>query len=128
MTLKQYRDYFRDAFGWTHAISSGKIDDSEEIAVCFLNSEREIENIQTYGGAKKGYNLKAITILLRYTKDADEAEEMAVRIQDFFHKKSFLIGEQSVFAHVIYNEPIWIGANDDGVCQYSFEIDFIEKI
>ena len=128
MKLKAYRDYFRKEFGWGHALTSGKVDEREDIAISFANSEREIEHIQTYGDAKRGYHVKAITILLRHVKDPDEAEDMAMRIQNFFHQRSFSIGTTDVFAEMIYNEPIWIGAEDDSVCQYAIEINFIEKM
>ena len=128
MTLKQYKDYFKENFKWTDAISVGKIDDNKEKAICFYNSNRNLAYIGTLGGIEnKSTNIKLITILLRYTKNQNSAEIMAQKIYDFFNEKSFFIEKKRIFTQMIYSEPISLGTDDNNVYEYSFEINFYEE-
>lgn len=128
MTLKQYKDYFKDNFKWTGSISIGKIDNNQEKAICFYNSNRNLAYIGTVGGVKnKSTNIKAVTILLRYTKNQDSAEEMAQKIYGFFNERSFFIEKKRIFTQMIYSEPISLGTDDNNVYEYSFELDFYEE-
>lgn len=128
MTLKQYKDYFKDNFKWTDSISIGKIDNNQEKAICFYNSNRNLSYVGTIGGLKnKSTNIKSITILLRYTKNQDSAEIMAQQIYDFFNERSFFIENKRIFTQMIYSEPISLGTDDKNVYEYSFELDFYEE-
>ena len=107
MTLKQYKDYFKENFKWMYSISIGKIDNNQEKAICFYNSNRNLAYIGTLGGLEnKSTNIKPITILLRYTKNQDSAEMMAQKIYDFFNERSFFIENKRIFIQMIYSEPI----------------------
>ena len=128
MTLKQYKDYFKDNFKWTDSISIGKIDNNQEKAICFYNSNRNLAYIGTLGGlGNKSTNIKPITILLRYTKNQDGAEAMAQQIYDFFNERSFFIENKRIFTQMIYSEPIGLGTDDENVYEYSFELNFYEE-
>ena len=128
MTLKQYKDYFKDNFKWTDSISIGKIDNNQEKAICFYNSNRNLAYVGTIGGLKnKSTNIKPITILLRYTKNQNDAEIMAQQIYDFFNERSFFINQKRIFTQMIYSEPISLGTDDKNVYEYSFELDFYEE-
>ena len=94
MTLKQYKDYFKENFKWTESISIGKIDKNKEKAICFYD-KRTQPYVGIIGGNKnKSTTIKPITILLRYTKNQNDAEIMAQKIYDFFNEKSFFIEEK----------------------------------
>ena len=81
MTLKEYKEDFKENFGWNEFISIGKIDNNKENAICFYNSKRNSEYVGVFGGIKnKSTNIKPITILLRYTKNQNDAEIMAQKI------------------------------------------------
>ena len=125
MTLKQYKDYFKSSFNWNEAISIGKIDDNKEIAICFYNSKRTLAPIKAID--KNTYKIKPITILLRYTKNADTAETKANSIYDFFDEKLFYIENKRVISQHIYSEPIALGTDDNGVYEYSIELNLLEE-
>lgn len=125
MTLKQYKDYFKTSFNWNEAISIGKIDNNKEIAICFYNSKRTLAPIKTIDN--NTYKFKPITILLRYTKNQDIAETTANSIYDFFDERYFTIENKRVIAQHVYSEPINLGTDDDGVYEYSLEINFLEE-
>ena len=128
MTLKQYKDYFKENFKWTDSISTGKIDNNQEKAICFYNSNRNLAYVGTIGGLKnKSTNIKPITILLRYTKNQNNAEIMVQQIYDFFNERSFFINQKRIFTQMIYSEPISLGTDDENVYEYSIELNFYEE-
>lgn len=127
MTLKQIKDYFKSAFPWTDGIYIGKIDNDMEKALCFYNSRRQIAKTGTIGGKKnKSYEMKPITILLRYGTNADIAEVKAKEIYDFFDEKEFILNGKRVFVVSRYNGPIELGTDEKGIYEYSFEFNFYQ--
>lgn len=128
MTLKQYKDYFKENFKWTNSISAGKIDNNQEKAICFYHSQRNSSYVGVFGGIQnKTTNIKPITILLRYTKNQDSAEIMAQKIYDFFDGRSFFIENKRIFVQMTYSEPINLGTDDNNVYEYSIELNFYEE-
>lgn len=127
MTLKQYKDYFKENFKWTESISTGKIDKNREKAICFYD-KRTQNYVGVIGGNKnKSTTIKPITILLRYTKNKNDAEIMAQKIYDFFNERSFFIEEKRVFIQMLYEGPISLGTDDNNVYEYSVEFDSYEE-
>lgn len=125
MTLKQYKDYFKASFNWNEAISIGKIDNNKEKAICFYNSKRALSPIKAIDTSS--YKIKPLTILLRYTKNQDTAETMANSIYEFFDDRIFTIEDKQVKAQHYYSDPITLGTDNEGVYEYSLEINFIEE-
>lgn len=123
MTIKQYKDDFKSSFNWNEAISIGKIDNNKEKAICFYNSKRTLSPIKAIDN--NTYKIKPITILLRYTKNQDTAEQMANSIYEFYDDR--LIGEEHIIAQHIYSEPVSLGTDDNGVYEYSLEINMLER-
>ena len=128
MTLKRLKDYFKTAFGWSDSISISKIDNNSEKAVCFYNSKLVPAKISSVGGKKnKTYELKPVTILLRWGKNADAAEVKAKEVFNFFDERTFNIDGKRVFVISRYEGPIDLGTDDKGVYEYSFEFDFYSQ-
>ena len=128
MTLKAIKDYFKTAFPWSDSISIGKIDNNSEKAVCFYNSRNAAPKISSVGGRQnKNYELKPVTILLRWGRNADAAEIKAKEIYDFFDERDFYIDGKRVFIISRYEGPIDLGTDDKGVYEYSFELDFYSQ-
>ena len=128
MTLKQYKDYFKEEFKWADSISIGKIDNNQEKAICFYNSQREKPYIGTLGGKEnRSTNIKPVTILLRYTKNQNSAEEMAQKIYEFFEGRTFFNGSKRIFTIMTYQNPINLGTDDKNIYEYSIELDFYEE-
>lgn len=128
MTLKEYKDYFKNEFKWENFISIGKIDNNQEKAICFYNSKITNYYVGVFGGIKnKSTNIKTVTILLRYTKNQNDAEVMANKIYDFFNERSFFIKDKRIFTQMLYNEPINLGTDDNNVYEYSIELNFYEE-
>ena len=102
-----------------------KIDDNKEKAICFYNSKRTLSPIKAID--KNTYKIKPITILLRYTKNQDTAEKMAISIYEFFDERNIEIEERVVIAQHLYSGPVSLGTDDNGVYEYSIEINLLER-
>lgn len=128
MRLKQYKDYFKKEFGWNDSISIGKIDNNQEKAICFYNSKAGLSYQGVIGGIKnKTTNIKPVTILLRYTKNQDTAEQMAESIYKFFEERTFYFDRKRIFTQMVYDAPIDLGTDDKNVYEYSIELNFYEN-
>ncbi len=128
MILDDYLTDFETNFnGWDGASSTGNIDKNKEKAICFYNSKRVLAYDGRIGGkANKSTNIKPITILLRYTKNQKDAEIMAQKLFDFYNERSFFIDNKRVDVHMLYDDPIYLGTDDNGVFEYSLELDLYE--
>ena len=125
MTLKQYRDDFKASFNWNEAISIGKIDNNKEKAICFYNSKRTLSPVKAID--ESSYKYKPITILLRYTKNQDTAEQMANSIYEFYDDRTFNIENKRVYAQHLYSNPMNLGTDENGVYEYSIELNILEE-
>lgn len=123
MTLKQYKDDFKASFKWSDAISIGKIDNNQEKAICFYNSKRTLAPIK--GIDKSSYSIKPITILLRYTKNQNTAEEKIQQIYEFLDERTFYIEDKRIYTQHLYSEAVNLGTDDKGVYEYSIEVNVL---
>lgn len=127
LTLSKIRDYFKNNFEFDGKITIGKIDKNEQKAICFYKSDRTIPYNPTIG-YNKSTNIKPITILLRYTKNQDTAENKALDIYEFFEGKTFFIEKKRTFIIMDFEEPINLGTDEDGVYEYSIGLNlYVER-
>lgn len=126
ITLAQIRNYFKDEFNWSDKISSGKIDNNSEKAICFYNSKRNLSYQPVIGGKSlKSTYIKPITILLRYTKNQNDAEIKAQEIYEFFEERTFFIENKRIFVQMYNEEPMNLGTDENNVYEYSIEINLM---
>lgn len=126
--LTAIKDYFKAGTGWAESISIGKIDDNAERAICFYNSRVNRAAAHTFGGAAlQSYQHKAVTILLRWGRAKQSAEDKAQEIFDFFNETQFQLDGKHAFALSVYAAPIDLGTDDNGVYEYSVELDIYAK-
>ena len=129
ITLKQIKDYFKSDFKWSDGISIGKIDNNKDKAICFYNSKRNLSYQGVIGGKEnKSTYIKPITILLRYTKNQNDAEIKAQEVYEFFLQRTFFIENKRIFTQMYNEEPMNLGTDENGVYEYSIEINlYIER-
>ena len=130
ITLAQIKDYFKNNFDWSNnSLSIGKIDNNKEKAICFYNSKRNLSYQGVIGGKEnKSTYIKPITILLRYTKNQNDAEIKAQEIYEFFEERTFFIENKRIFTQMYNEEPMNLGTDDNGIYEYSIEINlYIER-
>lgn len=129
MGLTEIKDWFKTNFTENtelEQVSINKIDNNKEKALCFYNSKRTISYINKL--SLSTYSIKPITILLRYTKNQELAEQYIYKLYNFFDKKRCKINGKNVkFSHC-YENPINLGTDNNGIQEYSLEIDlYYEK-
>lgn len=125
ITLKKLKDYFKKEFNWVDNISIGKIDNNQEKMICFYNSKRQLNYQGVIGGKNnKTTYIKPVTILLKYTKNQNDAEIKAQEIFEFFEERTFFIDNKRIFTQMYVDEPISLGTDDNNIYEYSFELDF----
>lgn len=125
MTLKDIKDCFKREFNWQHSISIGKIDNNCEKAICFYHSRKGSAKESTIGGKNNStFKKMPVTVLLRFGTNANEAQNKAQEIYDFFDERKFLFNEKRVFIISRFNEPIDLGTDEKGIYEHSFEFDF----
>lgn len=123
--LKAIRDFFQTEYGWSDSISVGRIDKKSDRAVCFYYSKHPAPKQSVLGGkANKSFELFPVTMLLRFTNSPVKAAEKAQELYEFFDEKTFVIENKRVFVISRYERPIDLGSDDNGVCEYSIELDF----
>lgn len=129
VSLKKIKDYFKSNYNWVDSISIGKIDNNQEKAICFYDSKRQLAYSPVIGGKNnRSTYIKPITILLRYTKNQDSAENKIESIYEFFEGRTFFIDEKRIFVMMNVDEPINLGTDEKGVYEYSIELDlYIER-
>lgn len=122
--LKEIKDDFKNNFEWDGSISIGKLNRDSEKSICFFQSSRRKRKVNTAGGkANRTYDLKAISLTLRYTKNQNTAEEKAIEIYDFLDESTFFVDGKRYFIQMIYDEPISLGTDQSGVYEYVIEFD-----
>lgn len=126
--LTAIKDYFKAGFNWTEKISIGKIDNNADKAICFYTSNTTRAAAHMWGGrALQSYDHKAVTILLRWGREKQAAEDKAKAVFDFFDETQFTLNNKHTFALSVYDGAIDLGTDENGVYEYSIELDFYMK-
>lgn len=123
MLLKDIKEWFKinHDISLFEQVSINTIDNNLNKAICFYNSKRTIAPINKL--RKSTYSVKPLTILIRYGKNQDEAEQRIKELYNFFDNKIEIINNKRVkFVHC-YENPINLGLDGDGIQEYSLEIN-----
>lgn len=126
--LTAIKNYFKAGFNWKEAISIGKIDNNKDKAICFYTSNTARAAAHTFGGkALQSYQHKPVTILIRWGKAKQAAEDMAQAVFDFFDETQFALDGKHTFCLSVYDGPIDLSTDENGVYEYSIELDFYKS-
>lgn len=126
--LTAIKDYFKNNFKWAEKISIGAIDNNAEKAICFYTSNTARPAAHMWGGrALQSYRHKPVTILIRWGKGKQAAEDKAQAVFDFFEETQFALMGKHAFCLSVYDGPIDLGTDENGIYEYSLELDFYMK-
>lgn len=122
MFLKDIRDWLKLQINDTSITCYiGKIDASKEQALCLYGREGSNSKIAVGGLENTSTGNKTISILVHYGKNYDVAERKVKSIYDIFNGQQAVINNHRCFFKMKNDEPIALGANDNGI--YEFTID-----
>lgn len=104
----------------------GKIDNNQEKAIAIYSNRRnlaklsEFKNLQSYG-------ILPITLLLRWTKNYNTAETKANDIYELLDCSSFFIDDYRCNVNCLYDGPIDLGSDENGVYKFSIELNLLYR-
>lgn len=128
--LKDVLDWIKPlAEGFDHYYI-GFLDKKKEKSLGIYNLKRNDTPIIAIGGLENtSYNVKRISLLIHYNKASDETEEIANTLfEEIMTATPDQIGKHKVhFIGMLTNEPIDVGRDDNGICEYVIEFEIYYK-
>lgn len=122
MTLAEVRDWMKtqvDCLNWY----IGKADTKEQKTISLYNLNNGTPVIAIGGLANTSYAVKAISILVRWTKNADTAEQKALEVYaTLFGQPAVINGKRVISFQMRTPEPVSVGTDDAGVFEYVIEV------
>lgn len=104
----------------------GQMDENQEKAISLYANRRQIEDNSKYKNLKS-YGVLPITLLLRWTKNYNTAETEANKIYELLDCSSFFIEDYKCSIECLYNGPIDLGADENGVYKFSIELNLLYR-
>lgn len=122
MLLSEVKDYLKtivDSPQWY----TGKIDASKEQCIGVYGIKGKSPNIAIGGLENTSYTTKAISILVHWSKNINNAEKKAQEIYDSLlcAKDAVIGGHRVIKFDMKTSEPISIGTDDNGIFEFVIE-------
>lgn len=127
LTLADVRDWLKN-YGIAQHYFVGKLDTSKENALCVYSRKRSGAPVMALGGLSS-YEIKAISLLLHCSKNAVQAEQMAITLFEKISSEEKLIINNIPIYYIKLQvpEPVAIGTDENGVYEYVIEFDLYYK-
>lgn len=129
ITLANIRD-------WLKTISNaenyyiGKLDNKQDKSIGVYSLRRSAPPITALGN-NSTYDIKSVSVLIHWTKNADEAEQAALQLLDSLRNlRNLTINNTSIYCLKLnVAEPVDVGTDDKGVYERVIEFDlYYERI
>lgn len=108
----------------------GTLDSKKDKSLGVYNLKREGKPIIALGGLEcTTYCVKRISLLIHWTNAADDTENNSIALfEELLTAKPIKIGKYSInFIGMLTNEPVDIGRDDKGICEYVIEFEIYYK-
>lgn len=124
MTLTDVRDYLKRVVPYEDAwFGIAKMDATKDMAMClYARAKAAAGNIAVGGAESTGYTREHMTLLIRWSSNAEIAERKAREAHGALIKQHFSIDERECFLQAVYSSPVALGTDNKGVYEYS--VDF----
>lgn len=121
--VKDYlKTIIKDCDNW----SIGKIDNNQEKAITIYTNRRQLDSLSKYKNLQS-YGILPITLLLRWTKNYNTAETKANDIYELLDCSSFFIDNYRCNINCLYDGPIDLGSDENGVYKFSIELNLLYR-
>lgn len=121
--VKDYlKTVIKDCDNW----SIGKIDNNQEKAIAIYTNRRKLDSLSKYKKLQS-YGILPITLLLRWTKNYNTAETKANDIYELLDCNSFFIDNYRCNINCLYDGPIDLGSDENGVYKFSIELNLLYR-
>lgn len=104
----------------------GKMDENQEQAIAIYANKRQLEDNSKFKHLKT-YGILPVTLLLRWTKYYNTAEEKANKIYELLDCSSFFIDDYKCSIECLYNGPIDLGTDENNVYKFSIELNLLYR-
>lgn len=125
MSTSKIKDYLKTLIDCEHWYI-GKIDDNQEKAIALYANRRPINPISKFRHLQS-YTIIPITLLIRWTKNYNNAETKANEIYEILEHRQFESVDYDGFICGLYEGPIDLGTDENGVFKFSIELNFYIK-
>lgn len=129
ITLADIRDWLKGLEAAEHYYI-GKLDNKRDKSVGVYSLNRSAPPVTAIGGAEQStYNIKPVSVLIHWNKNADETEKAALNLfNKLLNIKNFQInGTQIYYIKLNVPEPVDVGTDEKGVYERVIEIDLYYK-
>lgn len=124
MTLADVKDYIK-TFGIAEHYYIGKLDNKQDKSIGIYPLRRNSPPVTSLGQSST-YDIKGVSILVHWNKNAVETEKTALKLFEQLRKtKNIQINNTMIyFALLKVSEPVDVGTDDSGVYERVIEIEF----
>lgn len=125
ITLAEVRDWIK-TFNAANNYYIGKIDNKQENSIgIYQRKTIDGPRVAIGGRTLASYDVKSISILIHWTKNANETEKRAQYLYNrLFEAESVVIGGTPIkMIALLQNEPVDVGTDDNNVYERVIELD-----
>lgn len=125
ITLAEVRDWIK-TFNAANNYYIGKIDNKQENSIgIYQRKTIDGPRVAIGGRSLTSYDVKSISILIHWNKNANETEKRAQYLYNrLFEAESVVIGETPIkMIALLQNEPVDVGTDDNNVYERVIELD-----
>lgn len=125
ITLAEVRDWIK-TFNAANNYYIGKIDNKQENSIgIYQRKTIDGPRVAIGGRTLASYEVKSISILIHWNKNANETEKRAQYIYNrLFEAESVVIGGTPIkIIALLQNEPVDVGTDDNNVYERVIELD-----
>lgn len=129
ITLANIRDWLK-TFEIAENYYIGKLDNKKDKSIGVYSLNKSNLPVIALGGLENTtYNIKSVSVLIHWTKNADETEKAAFDLFDklLSVKNVQINGTQIYYLKLNASEPIDVGTDDKGVYERVIEFDLYYK-
>lgn len=125
ITLAEVRDWIK-TFNAANNYYIGKIDNKQENSIgIYQRKTIDGPRVAIGGRSLTSYDVKSISILIHWNKNANETEKRAQYLYNrLFEAESVVIGGTPIkMITLLQNEPVDVGTDDNNVYERVIELD-----
>lgn len=120
------KDYLKTIISDCEKWYIGKMDENQEKAIAIYANRRNLEKVSNFKSLQT-YGILPITLLLRWTKNYSTAETKANDIYELLDCSSFFIDNYRCNINCLYDGPIDLGSDENGVYKFSIELNLLYR-
>ena len=120
------KDYLKTIINNCDKWYIGKMDENQEKAIAIYTNRRKLDSLSKYKKLQS-YGILPITLLLRWTKNYNTAETKANDIYELLDCSSFFIDDYRCNINCLYDGPIDLGSDENGVYKFSIELNLLYR-